>query len=202
MSFKIASKFKDAAVVMNRIPVDKFPRLLSKLIQKLHLKNTRLFSEEEEMQLKEVFQLSGEELALVLDGCCYMFEQAAFSSTGPEQLYELLLETGFTDLHAKSIGKTWLNEAPAYISKLKARTLGVPALDSSNYRLNLLMGTSGLTKLQEPTALFEFNVVTPAVAIDQAERSEKVNMEFSHGELYDFLVQLDRVQEQLDGISS
>lgn len=75
MSFKIATKFRDAAVVINGIPVEKFPLLLNRVIQKLHIRNTRLFSEEEESQLKALFSLSDEDLKLVLDGCCYIFEQ-------------------------------------------------------------------------------------------------------------------------------
>jgi hypothetical protein len=38
---------------------------------------------------------------MVLDCICYTFEQAAFTSTGPEALYEILLNAGFEDSHAK-----------------------------------------------------------------------------------------------------
>lgn len=52
-SFKIASKFRKVAEVVNMcIPNEKLPLLLNRVIQKLHLRNVRLFSEEEEEQLK------------------------------------------------------------------------------------------------------------------------------------------------------
>ena len=38
MSFKIASKFVEAANVVNRVPTDKFPLLLNRIIQKLHIR--------------------------------------------------------------------------------------------------------------------------------------------------------------------
>jgi len=60
-----------------------------------------LFTEEEEIQLRTVFSLSAENLKLVLDVLCYIFEQAAFTSTGPEQLFSLLQEAGFAEAHAK-----------------------------------------------------------------------------------------------------
>jgi hypothetical protein len=37
--------------------------------------NERLFSESEEEQLMNVFGLTKENLGLVLDSCCYIFEQ-------------------------------------------------------------------------------------------------------------------------------
>eukprot|EP01039_Chlorochromonas_danica_P009523 gene9523-10527_t len=101
MSFQIASRYRLAAQFANRIPVDKFPLLISRIFQKLHLKNVRLFSGEEEDQLRELFSFSSDELHAVIDCCCYTFEQAAYTSTGPEPLYEILLDAGFSEAHAK-----------------------------------------------------------------------------------------------------
>jgi hypothetical protein len=75
--------------------VEKFPLLLNRLVQRLHVRNAQLFSQEEQDQLKVrcygnglrtmskddlsalqgLFTLSGEQLKLILDGCCYIFEQ-------------------------------------------------------------------------------------------------------------------------------
>ena len=95
--------------------------------------NVRFFSEEEEVQLKEVLGFQDSDLKIALDCCSYIFEQvgwrlrsnermrniplssyficestllrliqqAAFSSTGPEPLFEILLEAGFDEPHAK-----------------------------------------------------------------------------------------------------
>ena len=90
MSFKIAKRYREAAAAINVVPVDKFPRLLGRVFQKLHIKGERLFSAAEEDQLKTLFGLSSEELELIMDGCCYTFEQAAFTLTGPEALYVTL----------------------------------------------------------------------------------------------------------------
>lgn len=38
MAFKIASKFQEAARTINNVAVDKFPLLLNRILQKLHLK--------------------------------------------------------------------------------------------------------------------------------------------------------------------
>ena len=49
-------------------------------------------------------------------------------------------------------------EAAGFIGKLKSRTLGTKALINTDHHLNLLMGTSSLSRLEEPTAIFEFTI--------------------------------------------
>mmetsp|Transcript_10262 Transcript_10262/g.16821 ORF Transcript_10262/g.16821 Transcript_10262/m.16821 type:complete len:253 (-) Transcript_10262:130-888(-) len=162
MSFKVASRFFKAAKVINGMSVEKFPLLLNRIIQKLHIKNANFFSSEEEEQLVESFGLSSnEKLRLVLDCCSYIFEQAAFTSTGPEPLFDILLEAEFDEAHAKVFGRLWATQAADYIAKLKAQSasIGYPyRLRSSDYHLNMVVGQSALTKQQEPTALFEFTI--------------------------------------------
>lgn len=60
-----------------------------------------MFTAAEEEKLQSLFGLNEPTLRLVLSSCCYIFEQAAFSSTGPEPLYDLLLEAGFDESHGK-----------------------------------------------------------------------------------------------------
>lgn len=65
------------------------------------VQNESLFSPAESTQLQSIFSLTEENLALVLDGLCYVFEQAAFQQVGPEPLYEQILAAGVDEAHAK-----------------------------------------------------------------------------------------------------
>jgi hypothetical protein len=57
------------------------------------------------------------------------------------------------------------------------------------------MGESNLTRLQDPCALFEFGLT-------RADgETEKLAVEFNHSEMYDLFLKLERMQEQLDGLS-
>ena len=161
MSFKISSRFISTASSINVINVDKFSKLLIRIIQKLHIRDERLFTIEEENQLKSVFNVTDETLRLIIDACCYIFEQAAFSGIGPEPLYETLLEAGIDEQHSKVIGRLWASEALNFINKLKSRTLGSNTLIETRYHLNLIMADSILSKQQEPTAIFEFTLSNP-----------------------------------------
>jgi COMM domain containing 10 len=201
MAFAIGSKFRLAAEVCNGIPIDKFPQLLTRVTKKIHFKNERLFSEDEEVQLYTLFDLTSESLDLVLSACCYIFEQAAFTGSGPEPLFNLLLEAGFSDTHAKVIGRIWASEGAEYVQKLKSRPLGAPALIDTDYHLNLNMSANSLQRLQEPTAIFELSVSNPNKTKNGVAETQKLGLEFGHDDLYGFFNQLERVQEQLDKLT-
>lgn len=82
-------------MIINTLNADRFPLLLTSLIQKLHNKvnlslsglfryilfasmypqNTRLFSEEEEEKLSNMFGLSSKDIKEVLECLSYTFEQ-------------------------------------------------------------------------------------------------------------------------------
>jgi len=199
MSFKVASRFREAAAVINTLPTDKFPHLLTRVLGKLHLRNARLFTEEEEDKMKTLFALNDESLRMVLDCCCYIFEQAAFSATGPEPLYDILLSAGFDEAHGKVLGRMWAAEAADFIAKLKERTLGSNALLETAYHLNLVTSQSELNKLHEPTAIFEFSL---SQGVGEKEGvGEKQAVEFSHQELYQFFGDLEKIQHQLDSLA-
>ena len=209
MAFAIASKFRKAAEVSNLIPIDKFPLLLTRVAKRLHLRNVRLFSTEEEQQLCALFGLTEESLNLVLNACCYIFEQAAFTSTGPEPLYTLLLEAGFDATHAKAVGRLWSTECAEYVTKLKSRSLGAAQLVDTDYHLNLNVSANTLQRLQEPTAIFELSITDPmrppkeasSGAAEAEAAVTKLGLEFSHADLYSFFGQLEQVQQQLDKLS-
>ena len=201
MSFSIGTKFRKAAGCANQIPLEKFPQLLIRVTKKLHLKNESLFSKEEEEQLCSLFDLSEEALDLVLSASCYIFEQAAFTGSGPEALYTILLDAGFDESHAKCIGRIWAAEGSDYVAKLKTRPLGSAALVDTDYHLNLNMSSNSLQRLQDPTALFELSISDSRAPTDDTGITNKLGLEFGHEQLYSFFNDLERVQAQLDKLT-
>ncbi|EDM14411.1 COMM domain containing 10, isoform CRA_c [Rattus norvegicus] len=66
---------KKAVPLINAIDTGRFPRLLSRILQKLHLKAESSFSEEEEEKLQAAFSLEKQELHLVLETISFVLEQ-------------------------------------------------------------------------------------------------------------------------------
>lgn len=62
----------------------------------------------------------------------------------------------------KVIGRLWASDRAEFINKLKQRTLGAAALVGTDYHLNITVAESTLSKLQEPTALFDFTISNPS----------------------------------------
>lgn len=193
-----------------KVPAERFAPFLTRIASSLGVASAppNPFSAEEQAQLASMFSATPAELELVMALSSYVFEQAAFTATAPEALYTLLLdEAGLDEAHAKALGRVWAQEAAGLVARLKQRTLGAPALVDVDYHLNLIMGESSLTRLQEPTALFEFTVAAATSAAPESAGGEKssgnkkIGVEFSHPELYSFFSQLERIQSQLDNLS-
>ncbi|XP_064293822.1 COMM domain-containing protein 10 isoform X3 [Phalacrocorax carbo] len=64
-----------AVSLLNAVDSGRFPRLLSRLLQKLHLKVESSFSEEEEEKLQIAFSLEKQDLHLVLETISFILEQ-------------------------------------------------------------------------------------------------------------------------------
>nr|XP_032645000.1 COMM domain-containing protein 10 [Chelonoidis abingdonii] len=70
-----SSSIKKAVLLINMIDPGRFPRLLSRILQKLHLKAESSFSEEEEEKLQAAFSVEKQDLHLVLETISFILEQ-------------------------------------------------------------------------------------------------------------------------------
>jgi COMM domain containing 10 len=204
--FTITPKFTAALELINTIPGNKFPLLLTRIIEQLHVPDAATFSPEEEERLQSMLKLSAGQLHSVLTACAFMFEQAAYQSADGASLNAHLVDAGMEQEQATATVGVWNEHAKALLAHLRNKTLGGPqVLAGSSYRLDLQMGMDGLTKLTEPTTVFEMALTSadaPAGAGAAADAgAEKFAVEFSHDELYAFFLKLERVQEQLDTLS-
>ena len=109
--------------------------------------------------MSSVFDLDSTSLQTLIGGVCYAFEQAAFTATSPEDLFNLLVEqASFDEPHAKVMGRFWAREEKAFKERLKKKTLGAREMVGLNYHLNLTMADSQIKRILEPTAIFEFTL--------------------------------------------
>lgn len=104
------------------------------------------------------------------------------------------------------MGRTWAAEAADFVAKLKTQRLGFQWLSSLDCHLDMVVGQDDLTRQQEPLALFELGVSPSSSASSSSanqrdrEGEERFCVEFNHQELFDFFLQLERMQAQLDGL--
>merc|ERR1712137_6232 len=193
------AKFKAAIQLMNEVEESKFPLLLNRIIKKLHMKKEEPFTEEEKEQLINVLGLEMAQLTSVLDACSFIFQQAAYYSLPPNRLANQLHEADLEQAQCIAFQKVWKVEGPSFISELKDQSLVPKVLDTIKYQLHLQMAQSNLSRLKEPTALFEISL--DSTDPENGVPAEKVRIEFTHDQLFEFYQQLERIQSQLDQLS-
>nr|KAF6365999.1 COMM domain containing 10 [Pipistrellus kuhlii] len=107
---------KKAVSLINAIDIGRFPRLLTRILQKLHLKAENSFSEEEEEKLQAAFSLEKKDLHLVLETISFILEQLetvgwqlnlqmAHSAQAKLKSPQAVLQLGVSNEDSKSLEK-------------------------------------------------------------------------------------------------
>jgi len=143
---------------VNGLESGKFSRLLSRVLQKLHLKDERAFSAEEEEKLQAALQLEAKDLELVLDTTSFILQQAAYHLAKPSVLGQHLQNIGLEEDKVQVFVQAWTAQGKSVVEKLRSRTFYPKQLEEVKWRLNLQMAQSSRSKMKVPNALFEFVV--------------------------------------------
>ncbi|XP_780543.1 COMM domain-containing protein 10 [Strongylocentrotus purpuratus] len=189
------ASIKKAVGLINEIDSSKFPRLLQRIIQKLHLRDELSFTEDEEEKLEDALGMQRNDLELVLETTAFILEQAAYHLTKPANLSQQLQSIHLAEEKVSLFTKAWTSLGKDVVEKLRKRTLSPNQLTDVNWRLNLQMSQQNQTKLKMPNAMLELGITT-----DHGDK-DRIRMEFTHEELFAFYNQLETVQGQLDSLS-
>ncbi|XP_065189259.1 COMM domain-containing protein 10-like [Sycon ciliatum] len=195
LMFVETPSLKRAVALINNLAPAKFPLLIQRVLQKLHLSNERSFTEEEEEKLQDVFQVEGRDLKLVLETITFFLQQAAYHLCKPSVLSQQLQNVNLSEEKTAVIAKAWQSSAQTVVERLRETSFYPKQLDDVNWRLNLQMSQASKSRMKQPNAIFEFDISSGSKTVD------KVQAEFTHEELYDFYKQLETIQGQLDALS-
>ncbi|XP_068461362.1 COMM domain-containing protein 10 isoform X1 [Clinocottus analis] len=193
---KETQSIKEAVTFINAIDVNKFSRLISLIIQKLHLKGKRTFSDEEEEKLRAALSLDKQALNLVLETSAFILQQAVYNNVKPASLQQQLEAVHLNPDKAEVFSQTWAAAGPELVEKLKHSTFAPKKLDYVGWQLNLQMAQSSQAKLKSPSAVLQLGLRN-----EDSEVQENVFVDFNHQELLDFYNQLEIVQGQLDTLT-
>ncbi|XP_019796424.1 COMM domain-containing protein 10 isoform X3 [Tursiops truncatus] len=172
---------KKAVSLINEIDIGRFPRLLTRILQKLHLKAENSFSEEEEEKLQAAFSLERQDLHLVLETISFILEQAVYYNVKPAALQQQLENIHLRQDKAEAFVSAWSSVGQETIEKFRQRILAPHKLETVGWQLNLQMAHSAQAKLKSPQAVLQLGVSN-----EDSKSLKKVLVEFSHKELFDF----------------
>lgn len=193
---KDTQSIKEAVTFINAIDVNKFSRLISRIIQKLHLKGERTFSEEEEQKLQTALSLDKQALNLVLETAAFILEQAVYHNIKPASLQQQLEAVHLNPDKAEVFSQTWSTSGPELVEGLKHNIFAPKKLDYVGWQLNLQMAQSSQARLKSPSAVLQLGLRN-----EDSEVQENVFVEFNHQELLEFYNKLEIVQGQLDSLT-
>ncbi|XP_053726903.1 COMM domain-containing protein 10 [Synchiropus splendidus] len=193
---KETQSIKEAVVIINGIDVNKYSRLISRIIQKLHLKGERAFSEEEEQKLQTALSLDKQALNLVLETSAFILEQAVYQNVKPASLQQQLESVHLNPDKAEVFAQTWATSGPELVERLKQNIFAPKKLEYVGWQLNLQMAQSSQARLKSPSAVLQLGLRK-----EDSEVQENVFVEFTHPELLDFYNKLEIVQGQLDSLT-
>ena len=102
-----------------------------------------------------MFSLSQEQLELLLGGSAFIFEQAAYATTPPEDLRSELNAAGLTDGVAAAFSSTWQLGADECVRRLKEQSVLAPLQE--RHRLQLCVGTAAIVGVKDARALLQLD---------------------------------------------
>ncbi|XP_034546914.1 COMM domain-containing protein 10 isoform X2 [Notolabrus celidotus] len=155
---KETQSIKEAVTFINAIDVNKFSRLISRIIQKLHLKEERTFSEEEEQKLQTALSLDKQALNLVLETAAFILEQAVYHNVKPAALQQQLEAVHLDPDKAEMFSQTWATAGPELVEKLKHSIFAPKKLEYVGWQLNLQMAQSSQARLKSPSAVLQLGL--------------------------------------------
>ncbi|XP_061437881.1 COMM domain-containing protein 10 [Lethenteron reissneri] len=187
---------KQAVSIINTIDDAKFPRLLSRILQKLHLKDERSFSPEEEEKLMVALDLQQPQLELTLETCTFILQQAAYHSWKPAVMEKQLAQLHVTEAKCHAFLEAWAAGGRNAVDRLRQRSMAPKTLESMSWQLNLQLAQTTRARIKTPSAVLELGIQS-----DDNQELEKVQMELTHQELFEFYKKLEMIQSQLDALS-
>ncbi|XP_068594691.1 COMM domain-containing protein 10 [Brachionichthys hirsutus] len=193
---KETQSIKEAVTFINVIDGSKLSRLISRIIQKLHLKGERTFSGEEELKLQAALSLDKQALSLVLETSAFILEQAVYHNVKPASLQQQLEAVHLNPDKAELFSQTWATAGPELVERLKRSIFAPRKLECVGWQLNLQMAQSSQARLKSPSAVLRLGLRR-----EDSEVQENVFVEFKHQELLDFYNKLEIMQGQLDSLT-
>uniref|UniRef100_A0A5F8H341 COMM domain containing 10 n=1 Tax=Monodelphis domestica TaxID=13616 RepID=A0A5F8H341_MONDO len=163
---------KKAVSLVNAVDTGRFPRLLTRILQKLHLKTENSFSEEEEEKLQVAFSLEKQDLHLVLETISFILEQAVYHNAKPVVLQQQLENVHLSQDKAEAFANAWASMGQETVEKFRQRILAPQKLETIGWKLNLQMAQSNQAKLKSPQAVLELGVSNEDSKVTGSELEE------------------------------
>ena len=172
------------------------------------MQGATVFSEADTTQMRELFSLEAEQVDILLGGCNFIFEQAAYATTPPETLSVELIGAGVSEPHANAFAATWQAGAADVVRRLKDGAVLAPThLTAVDWELCVGTAGSGGERGQSAHSVLQLELTTqtppaaPSAAATPSSGQQKIHLRLGREGMVDLLGKLDQIQAQIDKLS-
>ena len=190
-----SERLKKGVCLINQLENKKLLQILTRIINKAHLKDAVIFTSEEKEKLEIALDLETSEVQTVLETVVFMIEQIAYHNIKPDGLEKHLEILSLTEEKKECFVSLWNENGANVIQLLKKINLGPNQLDTVRWRLSLQLARNNYSKLKIPSSILELGITTP-----DSNSNDNLQMEFSRDSLYNLFQQLEDIQEQIDNL--
>ncbi|KAG3062929.1 hypothetical protein JG687_00000817 [Phytophthora cactorum] len=179
--------------VLNAFARDKLGQVLARVLDKMAANEVEVFNADEKGQLRAMLTLSDAQIDAAVDVSKEIFRDAA---TFGQVDRNLLLSRGVDDGVVSAVEKTWGKRGrslAAQFAAFQAAETPALALQKTDWRLHLEMGSSKRSGQSQPTAIFQLELEDTS-----STETERLDVELSHAELRSLFLQLNAIQAELD----
>jgi len=220
-SFTLTGRFKAAVVLINASDAGKFPLFVARVMRVI-LGEDPAFTPVEREKLGRALLGSSEggarseQADILIDGCTYILEQTAYHGYSPSALTNNLKEAGVDTDKATAFVEVWKQFGAQLHEKLRRSSLAPLTLSEVNWRLHLELSHKEESKINAPSAIFQFvlkdDEVSESDKADTESSQEKQHRELADGrrdflvemnkeQLTQFYLKLEKIQQQMDNLS-
>ncbi|KAF7990075.1 hypothetical protein HCN44_009018 [Aphidius gifuensis] len=191
----ITPRLEQGLEIVEKIDSGKFRIFVNKICQSFYSSTTgKIFNTEEEEKLQTSLKIDQDELNLLIDTVTLIYSQAAFNTVKPGVM-ESFMKSSFSISHDKItiFVNSWMTHAKNIIDNLKKKSIFPTQLEDVNWSLNVQASTSDDPNVSKPVALIQ-------LGLRNADKKERVTVEFDKKSLTELYQGLEKIQQQLDAI--
>jgi hypothetical protein len=138
---------------------------------------------------------------VLLGGCAFILEQAAYATTPPETLQAELGDAGVSEEHAQAFGAVWEEGAAQCVAALKENAVLAPQqLAAIDWQLGVSTAGGQGQRTQAAHSVLQLELSKPS-ADGKGADTVPVHMRLNTEQMSDLLGRLDTIQGQMDKLS-